>query len=82
MELIKLGKNGQVTIPKVILKSNGLADEAPLLVETADYGAIILRPAGVYPLEIYSEQRIAEFERNNAVPDGTLGKVRKLLEKK
>ena len=82
MELIKLGKKGQVTIPKVILQSIGLADEAPLLVETTSDGAIILRPAGVYPIEIYSDQRIEEFEHNNAVPESTLNRVRKLLEKK
>jgi AbrB family looped-hinge helix DNA binding protein len=82
MELIKLGKKGQVTIPKAILQSIGLADEAPLLVETTDDGAIVLRPAGVYPIEMYSEQRIEEFERANAVPDATLHKARKLLKKK
>ena len=82
MELIKLGKKGQVTIPKVILQSIGLADEAPLLVETTGDGAIVLRPAGVYPIETYSQQRIEEFERNNTVPDATLSKVQKLLEKK
>ena len=82
MELIKLGKKGQVTIPKVILQSVGLTDEAPLLVETTGDGAIVLRPAAVYPIELYSERRIQEFERNNAVPDAALNKVRKLLKKK
>lgn len=82
MELIKLGKKGQVTIPKVILQSVGLTDEAPLLVDTTDDGAIVLRPAGVYPIELYSEQRIEEFERNNAIPEATLSKMRKLLKKK
>lgn len=82
MELIKLGKKGQVTIPKAILQSIGLADEAQMLVETTGDGAIVLRPAGVYPIEIYSEQRIEEFERTNAVPEATLKKVRKLLKKK
>jgi AbrB family looped-hinge helix DNA binding protein len=82
MELIKLGKKGQVTIPKVILQSVGLTDEAPLLVDTTDDGAIVLRPAGVYPIELYSEQRIAEFEENNAVPDAAVAKMRKLLKKK
>lgn len=81
MELIKLGKKGQVTIPKAILQSVGLHDEAPLLVETTGDGAIVLRPAAVYPIEIYSPQRIEEFERDNAVPEATQKKLRKLLKK-
>jgi AbrB family looped-hinge helix DNA binding protein len=79
MELVKLGKKGQVTIPKAILQAIGLVDEAPLLVETSADGAIVLRPAAVYPIEIYSEQRIEEFERDNDATDATLDKVRKLL---
>jgi AbrB family looped-hinge helix DNA binding protein len=82
MELIKLGKKGQVTIPKVILESIGLVDEARLLVETTGDGAIVLRPAAVHPIEMYSEQRIEEFERNNAVPEATLNQVQKVLKKK
>jgi len=27
------------------------------------------KPAAVYPIEVYSEQRVAEFERENAVPE-------------
>ncbi len=33
-----------------------------MLVEVTADGAILLRQAGVYPLEIYTEQRIREFE--------------------
>jgi len=53
--------------------------EAPLLVETTPEGAILLKPAAVYPVEVYSEQRVAEFERENAVPEDLQAKVRALL---
>ena len=79
MELVKLGKKGQVTIPRAILRSVGLSGEAPLLVETTPEGAILLKPAAVYPVEIYSEQRVAEFERENAVPEDLQAKVRASL---
>lgn len=79
MELVKLGKKGQVTIPRGILRSVGLTGDAPLLVETTPEGAILLRPAAVYPVEIYSEQRIAELERENAVPEELQAQVRALL---
>lgn len=79
MELVKLGKKGQVTIPKGILQAIGIVDETPLLVEVTTDGAIMLRPAVVYPVEMYSEPRIAAFERENAVPAATLSKVRDRL---
>ena len=58
MELVKLGKKGQLTISKSILKAIGIADETPLLVETTSDGAIILRQAGVYPIELYTDERV------------------------
>jgi len=79
MELVKLGKKGQVTIPRAILRSIGLTGDTPLLVETTPEGAILLKPAAVYPVEIYSEQRVAEFERENAVPDDLQARVRASL---
>lgn len=61
MELAKLSRKGQVSIPKRLLKALGLEGEAYLLVELSPEGAIVLRPAGVYPVEIYSQARIQEF---------------------
>ncbi len=82
MELVKLGKKGQVTIPKALLRSIGVVDDAPLIVEATSDGAIVLRPAAVYPIEIYSEERIAEFERVNAVPPELVAKTRRMLAQK
>ena len=76
MELVKLGKKGQVTIPRAILRSVGLTGDAPLLVDTTPDGAIVLRPAAVYPIEIYSDERVLEFERENAVPADLQARVR------
>jgi len=79
MELLKLGTKGQVTIPRAILRSVGLTGDTPLLVETTPEGAILLRPAAVYPIEIYSDERVEEFERENAVPDALQARVRASL---
>lgn len=62
MELVKLGKSGQVSIPRAILRRLGIVGEQTLLVDTAPDGSIVLRQAGVYPLEIYGEERLREFE--------------------
>lgn len=82
MELVKLGKKGQLTIPKSILKAIGIADETPLLVETTGDGGIILRQAAVYPIELYSEQRSREFEKLNTVPPRLGARVETFLSKK
>lgn len=67
MNLIKLGKKGQVSIPQGVLRQLGIAPGSPLLVETTADGAIVLRQVSVHPVEIYSEERLAEFARENAM---------------
>ena len=61
MEVVRLGKKGQLSIPSTVLKRLGLTGQELLLVDVASDGSIVLRPAGVYPLEIYSDRRVAEF---------------------
>ncbi len=61
MEIVRLGKKGQVSLPRAVLKRLRLTGDVLLLVDTTPEGAILLKPAGVYPIEIYSERRIREF---------------------
>ena len=61
MEIVRLGKKGQISLPKAVLRRLNLAGEALLLVDVTPEGGILLRPAGVYPIELYSEERIREF---------------------
>lgn len=68
MDLVKLGKKGQVSIPRAVLTQLGLDDDQVLLVETTDDGAIVLRPTGMYPLELYDDDRIAEFLTEDEMP--------------
>jgi bifunctional DNA-binding transcriptional regulator/antitoxin component of YhaV-PrlF toxin-antitoxin module len=70
MQLIKLGKKGQLSLPKAILQQAGISGETPLMVDTTDDGAIVLRQVGVYPIEIYSDERVASFmEEDRMTPD-------------
>ena len=78
MELVKLGKKGQVTIPKAILKRAGITEESPLLIAAAPDGSIVLRQAAVYPIELYTDERIAEFERENAIPAALAARAERL----
>jgi len=76
METVKLGKKGQISIPKAILEALGLEGEMLLLAEATDDGAILLRPAGVYPIEIYSDARVREFLAEDEMSPAEARRVR------
>ena len=65
MDIVKLGKKGQLSLPAGVLRKLGLEGAATLMVEATDDGAVILRPAAVYPIELYSDARVKAFERGN-----------------
>jgi len=82
MDMVKLGKKGQVSIPKAVLKRVGITGEVPLLVETTEDGAIILRQAAVYPVEIYSDARIKEFLDEDRLTPDEASRIKATLKKK
>ncbi len=69
MELAKLSKKGQVSIPRRLLKALGIEGEVYFQVELSPEGAIVLRPVGIYPIEIYSNERIQEFLEEDALSE-------------
>jgi AbrB family looped-hinge helix DNA binding protein len=69
IECNKCGKKGQITIPRALLKRLGIEENTPMLIDVTPDGAIVLRQAAVLPVEIYSDARIAEFEREGTVRD-------------
>jgi AbrB family looped-hinge helix DNA binding protein len=81
MELVKLGKKGQVSIPRSILKKLGLEGDIALLVDTTGDGAIVLRPAAVYPVEIYSDERIREFDDSDRMDPATAARLARTIGK-
>lgn len=82
MELAKIGKKGQLTIPRSVLRAAGIADEARVVLEATADGAIVLRQVAVYPMENYSEDRIREFEETNTIPAAMERRVQAYLKKK
>lgn len=79
MDIIKLGKKGQLSLPASVLRKPGLEGAGTLFVETTDDGAVILRPAAVYPIELYTDARIKEFDKANRHTDAEQARVRKAL---
>ncbi|MCX6550573.1 MAG: AbrB/MazE/SpoVT family DNA-binding domain-containing protein [Acidobacteria bacterium] len=81
MELVKLGKSGQVSIPRAILRRLGIAGDQTFLIDTTPDGAIVLKQAGVYPLEIYSDGRVREFDEGDRLTPAEAEKVKRALKK-
>jgi AbrB family looped-hinge helix DNA binding protein len=79
MDVIRLGKKGQLSLPAAVLRRMGIQGAGTLLIEATDDGAVVLRPAGVYPIEMYSDARIAEFDEANRLTDSEKARVRKVL---
>jgi bifunctional DNA-binding transcriptional regulator/antitoxin component of YhaV-PrlF toxin-antitoxin module len=79
MELVKLGSKGQLSIPRKILRQVGIHSETPMLVETTADGAILLRQAGVYPIEMYSDERVQDFLVADILPAALKRKVATVL---
>jgi len=82
MELAKVGKKGQVTIPRSVLRAAGIAEESRVMLEATSDGAIVMRQAVVYPVELYTDERIREFEETNALPAAMERRVEAYLKKK
>ena len=67
---------------KGILKRLGLEGDVTLLVDTTPEGAIVLRPAAVYPIEIYSDARIREFDAADRIDAKTAARLARILKRK
>ena len=60
-----VSKRGFISIPAEMRKAAGIRPQDTLIAETTPDG-ILLRPAVTLPVEIYSPERIAEFDAAEA----------------
>jgi len=49
-----------------------------VIVEPDADGSIRLRPAAIYPIEMYSDDRIAELEQENQISEALEGRIRQV----
>jgi AbrB family looped-hinge helix DNA binding protein len=82
VDIVKLGKKGQLSPPAAVLRKLGLQGAGTLLVETTDDGAVILRPAAVYPIELYTDARVKEFDAANRRTESEKARLRKALRRR
>jgi len=79
MDTVKLGRRGQLSLPRAVMKRQHLQGNETLILDVSDDGVIRLRLAAALPVEMYTSERIAEFERENAVDEDTRAAVRQAL---
>jgi bifunctional DNA-binding transcriptional regulator/antitoxin component of YhaV-PrlF toxin-antitoxin module len=65
---IQINKRGSLTLPKRLRKTLGLENGGVVIAEPLDQG-ILLKPAVAFPIELYSDSRIAEFDKADAELD-------------
>jgi AbrB family looped-hinge helix DNA binding protein len=62
----RVGKRGTIVIPARLRRQFHLEEGAYIIVEACDEG-ILIRPASLHPVEIYTPERKAQFLLMNAV---------------
>ena len=63
-KVININGRGTLTLPKPMRRRIGLKSSGQVVAEeTAD--GILIRTGVTFPVEVYSDKRLAEFHRNN-----------------
>jgi AbrB family looped-hinge helix DNA binding protein len=63
-KVISINKRGTLTLPKELRRRIGLVGGGQVVAEETSEG-ILIRAGATFPVEIYTDQRIAEFGRSN-----------------
>jgi AbrB family looped-hinge helix DNA binding protein len=58
---IAVNERGCMTLPKAMRKTIGIEQGGVVMVEVQG-NAIFIRPAVAFPVELYSDERVAEFD--------------------
>ena len=62
---IQISERGTLTLPKSIRKALGLDHGGLVTAQTQDNG-ILLKPSVILPVELYTDQRVNEFDKADA----------------
>ena len=74
---LDVSPRGQVTLPAKARKAFGIkAGDTLRLVQ--EEGRMVLEPTARFPIEIYTEERIAEFMKEGQATPAELRKIRKV----
>ena len=63
-KVVSINQRGTLTLPKEMRDRLGIKSSGQVVVEETPEG-VLLRPGVTVPVEVYSEERLAEFARTN-----------------
>jgi AbrB family looped-hinge helix DNA binding protein len=73
---VMVTSRGVITLPAKLRQALGLKADDILIAETTPEG-LLLKPSVTLPVEIYSDERIAEFDAGEAELKKVLGRKKK-----
>ena len=62
--VISINERGTLTLPKDLRRKYGLEQGGQIVIEESDEG-LLLRPGVTFSVEIYSDERVKEFQQLN-----------------
>ncbi|MFA4835449.1 MAG: AbrB/MazE/SpoVT family DNA-binding domain-containing protein [Dehalococcoidia bacterium] len=79
-ETLKVSSRGQITLPASIRKRVGIQEGSAVIIE--DRGnEVVLKPAAIFEIEIYSDKQIAEWEAADSMSADEKAAVLKKLKR-
>lgn len=63
---ITVNPRGTLTLPKSLRRSLGLEHGGVLMAAPAPDGSVVLKATVAFPIEIYTQERLAEFDQADA----------------
>jgi AbrB family looped-hinge helix DNA binding protein len=63
-KIVTINDRGSITLPKELRRKYGLETGGKVVIEEGEEG-LLLRPGVTFSVEIYSEDRLKEFQESN-----------------
>jgi len=80
MEAVKVGKRGTIIVPAKLRKRYGIEEGGLVTTEAREEG-VLIRPAIVVPVEMYTPERKAEFLLSTATTEKDYKRARREVKK-
>ncbi len=75
-----VSERGQITLPAAIRKRLGLKGGGALILEERN-SELVLKPAAVMEIEIYDDEQIAQWDKDDQLSGTDRNRIRKSLER-
>lgn len=76
--ILQVNPRGSLTLPKAVRKALGISQSGGIVMLNVRENEVVLQPTAVFPVEMYTDARVAEFD----AADEELGKALAMRTKK